>query len=73
VEQYANDPAEADHGQFKSSLRPMGGLKRLRPTQVISADHAFVQSLRRGHYELDLDANPRHRLPAVFTEFAPAI
>ena len=27
----------------------------------------------RGHYELGLDANPRHRLPAVFTELARAI
>jgi hypothetical protein len=30
----------------------MRGLKRLRSTRVISAGHAFIQSLRRGHYEL---------------------
>ena len=73
VEQYANNPIEADHGRLKARLRPMRGLKRLRSVQVISAGHAFVQNLRRGHYELGADADPRHRLPAVFTELAPAI
>jgi transposase-like protein len=49
VEQYANNPIEADHGQLKSRLRPMRGLKRLRSVQVISLRNAFVQNLRRGH------------------------
>jgi IS6 family transposase len=73
VERYANNPVEADHGRLKSRLRPMRGLKPIRSARVISAGHAFVQNLRRGHYELGLDANPRHRLPAVFTELARAI
>jgi hypothetical protein len=30
----------------------MRGLKQLASTRVISPGHAFVQSLRRGHYEL---------------------
>ena len=30
VEQYANNPVEADHGRLKSRLRPMRGLTRLR-------------------------------------------
>jgi transposase, IS6 family len=30
VEQYANDPIEADHGRLKARTRPMHGLKRLR-------------------------------------------
>jgi hypothetical protein len=51
----------------------MRGLKRLRSARVISAGPAFVQNLRRGHYELGLDADPRHRLPAVFTELARVI
>jgi transposase-like protein len=29
VEQYANNPLEADHGRLTSRLRPMRGLKRL--------------------------------------------
>jgi hypothetical protein len=51
----------------------MRGLKRLRSVHVISTGHAFVQNLRRGHYELGVDADPRHRLQAVFTELALAI
>jgi hypothetical protein len=50
----------------------MRGLKRLRSTQVISAGHAFVQNLRRGHYELGVDIDPRHRLTAIFTELTHA-
>ncbi len=73
VEQYANNPIGSDHGRWKARLRPMRGLKRLRSTRVISAGHAFVQNLRRGHYQLGVDVGPRHRLPAVFTELARAI
>ncbi len=57
VEQYANNPVEADHGRFKARLRPMRSLKQLRSTRVISTGHAFVQNLRRGHYELGVDAD----------------
>jgi len=70
MEQYANNPIEADHGRLKSWLRPMRGLKRLRSVRVICTGHAFVQNLRRGHYELGMDVDPRHRLPAAFTELA---
>jgi transposase, IS6 family len=73
TEQYANNPIEADHSRLKSRLRPMRGLKRFRSARVISAGHAFVQNLRCGHYELALDLDPNHRLPAVFTELAQAI
>jgi transposase-like protein len=72
TEQYATD-VEADHGRLKSRLRPMRGLQRLRLTHVISAGHAFVQNLRRGHYELPLDLNPNHRVQAAFAELALAI
>jgi transposase-like protein len=73
MERYANNPIESDHGRLKSRLRPMRGLKRLRSARIISAGHAFVQNLRRGHYELGVDTDPRHRLPVVFTELALAI
>jgi transposase-like protein len=66
--------SESDHGRLKSRLQPMRGLKRLRSTRVISAGHAFIQNLRRGHYELGMDdIDPRHRLPAAFAELALAI
>jgi IS6 family transposase len=73
TEQYANNTVEADHGRLKARLRPMRGLKRLRSARVISAGHAFLQNVRRGHYELGLDIDRRPRLTAIFTELARAI
>jgi hypothetical protein len=46
-------------------------VKRLRLAQVISAGHAFVQNLRRGHYGLGLDIDRRHRLTAIFEGIRP--
>jgi IS6 family transposase len=73
TEQYANNLVEADHGLLKARLRPMRGLKRLRSARVISAGHAFVQNLRRGHYELGGDIDRRYRLTAIFAELARTI
>jgi transposase-like protein len=73
TDQYANNRIEADHGRLKSRLRPMRGLKRLRSARVISAGHSFVQNLRRGHYELGVEVDPRHRLAEAFTELTLAI
>ncbi|MCA1821089.1 MAG: hypothetical protein LC644_04820, partial [Pseudonocardia sp.] len=49
------------------------GLKQLRSTRVICAGHAFVQNVRRGHYELGSDTDPKHRFTTAFTELALAI
>ncbi|MBB4752477.1 transposase-like protein [Actinoplanes lobatus] len=73
VEQYANNPVEADHSQLKHRLRPMRGLRTDRTAQTVIAGHAFVQNLRRGHYEIATETSPRLRLAAVFTELATAI
>jgi transposase-like protein len=73
VEQYANNPIEADHGRLKARTRPMRGLKRIRSAQVVCSGHAFVQNLRRGHYDIGLDIEPGRRLDAIFTELALAI
>ena len=73
VERYANNPIEADHSLLKHRLRSMRGLRTNRTAQVIVAGHAFVQNLRRGHYELGLDVPPRSRVAAAFTELALAI
>jgi len=40
VEQYANNPIEADHGRLKHRLRPMRGLLTDNTAQVIIAGHA---------------------------------
>lgn len=57
-------------GRLKPCLRPMRGLKRLRSARVISTGQAFVQNLRRDHYELATHIDPRYQLSAVFTELA---
>jgi IS6 family transposase len=73
VEQYANNPIEADHGQLKRRLRPMRQLQTDRSAQVVITGHAFIQNLRRGHYELAIDSHPALRIAAAFTELAQAI
>jgi transposase-like protein len=73
VEQYANNPIEADHSRLKHWLRPMRGLRTDKTAHVIIAGHAFMQNLRRGYYELAVDAPPALRVAAAFTELAEAI
>ena len=73
VERYANNPVETDHGRLKARLRPMRGLKQLGSVRVISIGHALIQNVRRGHYELATDVDPRQRLATAFAELAPAI
>jgi len=73
VEQHANSPIEADHSRLKHRLRPMRGLQTEQTAQVISAGHAFMQNLRRGHYELAVDAPRATRVAAAFAELARAI
>jgi transposase, IS6 family len=73
TEQYSNNRMGADHSRLKARLRPMRGLKRFHSAARIAAGHAFVQNLRRGHYELATDVSPPLRLAAAFTELALAI
>jgi transposase-like protein len=73
TEQDGNNRIEADHGRWKARLRPMRGLKRLGSAAVIAAGHAFVQNLRRGHYELATDVTPPLRLATAFSELALAM
>jgi transposase, IS6 family len=68
--QYANNRVEADHGRLKARLRPMRALKRDRSASVIIEGHAFIQNLRRGHYELGVDALPGMTIAAAFDELA---
>jgi transposase, IS6 family len=71
---HANNRIECDHGRLKARLRPMRGLKTDRTATVIIAGHAFIQNLRRGHYELGVDARQRHlRCAAAFDELARMI
>ena len=51
----------------------MRGLTTDQIAQMVIAGHAFVQNLRRGHYEFGVDAYPALRVAAAFTELARAI
>jgi IS6 family transposase len=62
TEQHANNQVEADHGRLKARLRPMRGLKQDRSARGIIAGHAFVQNIRRGHYELAVEVPAGQRL-----------
>src|SRR5450631_2949343 len=73
LEQYANNPVEADHGRLKSWLRPMRSLKRFRSAQTLAEGHAFVQNLRRGHYEIATDEPPHDRLRIAFDALAASV
>jgi transposase, IS6 family len=73
VEQYANNPIEADHGRLKARLRPMRGLKQHRSARTLAAGHAFVQNLRRGHYEIATEVPGRHWLRIAFDDLAITI
>ena len=53
---YANNRVECDHGRLRARLRPMRGLQSDRTASVVIRGHAFVQNLRRGHYELGVHA-----------------
>jgi transposase-like protein len=73
TERYANNRVEADHGRLKARLRPMRGLKQDHSARVIIAGHAFVQNLRRGHYELAAEEPVNRRVAVAFEELAGAI
>ncbi len=73
TEQYANNRVEADHGRLKARLRPMRGLKQLASTRTISTGHAFVQNLRRGHYEITADLPAHDRVRVAFDELASCL
>lgn len=73
TERYANNTIEADHGRLKARLRPMRGLKRVRSLHTVAAGHAFVQNLRRGHYELAIDHAATDRVRVAFTALATSL
>jgi transposase-like protein len=72
-DQYANNHLEADHGRLKSRLRPMRGPKQDRSAKVVITGHAFVQNLRRGHYELAVEEPVTRRVAVAFDKLALAI
>ena len=51
----------------------MRGLKRDDSARVIMHGHAFMQDVKRGHYELGTEARPHRRVAAAFTELSALI
>jgi transposase, IS6 family len=51
----------------------MRGRKQDRSARVVIAGHAFVQNLRRGHYELAVDEPANRRLAVALEELSVAI
>ena len=51
----------------------MRGLKRHRSARTLAAAHAFVQNLRRGHYDIATDLPRHHRLRKAFGDLAITI
>ena len=58
---------------FPTSRRPMRGLKKDRSVRVILAGHAFIQNVRRGHYELAAEESATRRLAVAFDELTLTI
>jgi transposase-like protein len=73
TEQFGNNPLEADHGRLKSRPRAMRGLKELRCARVISAGRAFIQNIRRGHYERGAEETVNLRVLAALVELVMAM
>jgi hypothetical protein len=51
---------------------PFAQMQQCR-AKVVIAGHAFVQNLRRGHYELAVEVPMNQRLTVAFDELALAI
>jgi transposase-like protein len=69
TELYVNSRVENDRGRLKARLRPMRGLWTDGTASVVVSGHGFMQNLRRGHYELGVEARREHlRLVAAFDQ-----
>jgi transposase-like protein len=73
TDRYGNNRVECDHGRLKAWLRPMRGLKQDRSARVIIMGYALVQNVRRGHYELAVEAPVTRRLAVAFDKLALAV
>ena len=51
----------------------MRGLKAIPSLRTVAAGHAFVQNLRRGHYEHTVDVPVHDRGRVAFVEIAPCL
>jgi transposase-like protein len=73
TDRYANNRVECDHGRLKARLRPMRGLKQDHSARAVIVGHAFIQNVRRGHYELAAEEPATRRVAVAFDELALAM
>jgi transposase, IS6 family len=73
VERHANNLIEADRGWLKARLGPMRGLKPHRSARILATGHAFIQNLRRGHYDIATETPGADRLRIAFDDPALTI
>jgi transposase-like protein len=73
TDRYANHRVECDHGRLTARLGPMRGRKQDRSARVVIAGHAFVQNLRRGHFELAVEEPTTGEWRSQFDELVLAI
>jgi len=59
--------------RLRAGLRPMRGLERHWSARILAAGHAFLQNLRRSHYELATDVPGRHRIRTAFDQLTVTI
>ena len=73
TEQYANNRVGMRPLSTQGVDRPMRGLKRDHTARVIIRGRALMQNIRRGHYELGIDAHAHRRIECAFTQLAQTI
>jgi IS6 family transposase len=59
--------------QLKARLSPIRGRETGRAASVVVRGHAFIQNLRRGHYELGTDSREHLRTVAALEELTETI
>lgn len=64
---------EANRGQAMRTCEPMHGLTRDHQARIVIPGHAFIQNIRRGHYELGVEEAATLPVAAAFDELAVAI
>jgi IS6 family transposase len=74
VDRQASVAVPASHG-FSHSRATADARAETAPlrARVISAGHAFIQNLHRGHYELGVEKLTTLRVAVAFTELTVAI
>jgi len=62
--------SEGSYEDVLGLMSDVRGPKQDRAASVMIRGHAFIQNLRRGHYELGADARPGRTLAAALDELA---